>query len=119
MLHTPEKVWVPFRYFGYWDIPRDFVLRRGFDMLRFECEFDEDKDDYAEVFCVYSLPVQAYDLTRPGWDYYNRLDWVFIGEVPTASLEFDPTRRACVSMESLARHPLLGIPKVCSSPSES
>lgn len=106
----PQKVWIPFHYFGYWDVPRLFVLRRGSEMLRFESAFDEALDDYSPNYLVSSLPIERYVAGDPRSAVSREHPWMDLGEVPVASLEFDPSRRSCVSLESLTQHPVLKIP---------
>lgn len=111
MMQVPDQAWIPFRYFGYWDVPLVFTLRRGKDVLLFERAFDETLDDYDPCYTVSSVPAESYPPGTTG-SMLKDLPWMRIGEVPVSGLTFDPTRRSCVSLESLAGHACLGIPSV-------
>ncbi len=112
----PDKVWIPFQYFSFWDVPLTFTLRRGPDILLFDRGFEEARDDYAESYTVSSLPVEEYPKGRIAGAMLSELQWRWLGEVPVSGLEFDPSRRSCVSLESLARHRCLGIPPLTVDP---
>jgi len=85
--------WVPIRYLGFWDVPRNFLVRHDGELLLFNCPFSEELDDYPETYAVYVLP----EMTREEIDR----DWVGLpdqairnlGDVPISAVQFDPTRR--------------------------
>jgi len=44
------------QYRDFWDIPRIFLVEYGNSLFLFDCEFDEQKEDYGNVFHVYLMP---------------------------------------------------------------
>jgi len=80
-------------YRDFYDVPRAMLVqddagRRFF----FDCPFDDDADEYPDVFDVYLVREQTWPASIPG------PDWVRVGSVAACDLRLDPTRRKSVSL---------------------
>lgn len=84
----------PFRYSGFWDVPRGIVLRHRNHLLFMLSLFDEALDDYEPEYSVYLLPDSAEaKLLQGDWDFLTGSDAQLIGKVPVHAVNFDRTRR--------------------------
>lgn len=86
------------QYSGFHDIPRVVFVRYRDELYVFDCDFDDDLDDYPPDFEVRTLDEEAYAR-------FNRRElglgdliaggrWV--GTVPTRAVQFDETARKSV-----------------------
>ena len=85
--------WAPIKYMGYWDVPLVFVFRHHGELFLFECEFDNEREDYAESYKVYTLPELDSDALPEDWTTLRFHATRYLGEVPVEKVRFDPTRR--------------------------
>lgn len=90
--------WLPIRYRDFYDVPRMFVLAQSGQVYLFESPFEEQRDEYANDYTVYRLPVDA-----ERW-IDDLVDWSELGErgtrlgtVPVQQVEFDETNRKLVN----------------------
>ncbi|MGQ0641015.1 MAG: hypothetical protein ACT4P6_09650 [Gemmatimonadaceae bacterium] len=104
-------VWLPIRYREFYDVPRAFVVGHRGAQLYFLCAFDEESDEYPEVFRVYRLPDDAVaSVEHESWMGLEEAG-TFIGEVPVGRVRFDETRRAAIE-ESAVSQFLIDDPQV-------
>lgn len=94
-----ERKWlmsemIPFRYGGFWDVPRFIVLRYRGKALLLESPFDESLDEYPDDYAVYELPNQTEwsELPQGSWIRDNTPRFL-IGRIPIGKVVFDPTKR--------------------------
>lgn len=84
----------PFKYGGFWDVPRYIALEYRGRFLLLESEFDDELDDYPADYTVYALPNSVADALREGsWDFYKTTPKVEIGKIPVQSVFFDESKR--------------------------
>jgi hypothetical protein len=102
--------WVPIRYRGFWDVPRIFVATHNGQTFLFDCRFDEELDNYPESYRVYTMPSFADDELPTDWTTLCQWATGFLGEVPVARVQFDPTRRR--EIDSAILEELIGAKKV-------
>ncbi|WP_109487231.1 hypothetical protein [Occallatibacter savannae] len=95
---------IPFRYGGFWDVPRYILLRYRGKALLLESPFDEKLDEYPDDFTVYELPCATE------WSAETRGDWIpketrrtLIGYLPIGEVVFDPTMRERLDADCLNR----------------
>ena len=89
--------WIPITYRDFYDIPRMFVAQ-GADgtVLLFDCEFDEQKDDYASTYRIYRLSPAVVIPEHGSWKPIPD-QGAFVGEIPVSSVEFDASRRTAIN----------------------
>ena len=92
---------VPIRYLGFWDVPRNFLVRWGGELYLFDCPFDEQLDDYPDVYTVYALPELPKEEIDADWTVLPGKATRKVGTVPIAAVRFDPTRRKAIGAEVL------------------
>jgi hypothetical protein len=85
--------WADINYRGFWDIPRIFFVRHGGQLYLFDCPFDDTIDDYPDSFTVYEMPELTEADYAGSWAHLADKAIRRVGEVPVASVTFDPTKR--------------------------
>src|ERR1700682_486822 len=87
-------------YRDFYDIPRAFIIEPHRQMLLyFHCPFDEDRDDYGDVFKVSVLRNNEASSLPQDW---RKLDLLGnIGSIAISAVHFDDTRRSDVVIDSL------------------
>lgn len=85
---------IPFKYAGFYDVPRYIVLHYRGLFLLLQSAFDDELDEYASSYSVYVLPESVADSVREGsWDFFNNVPMIEIGKIPVCSAVFDQTSR--------------------------
>ncbi len=85
--------WAPIHYRDFYDLPRIFITSyEGKDYL-FDCPFDDELDDYPDSYRVYQLPALSEEELPGSWEGLPKLAALYLGEVPVAEVQFDPTKR--------------------------
>jgi hypothetical protein len=85
---------LPIRYSGFWDFPHEFwVCFEGDSYLFWRGHFDEEKDDYPDVYEVFKASgVSLNDNSLP-WELSEIPAKVKIGSVKIRDVKFDPAHR--------------------------
>lgn len=100
---------VPIKYLGYYDVPRNFIVRYRGNTLLFDCAFDETLDDYWEYYKVYVLPPLRDEELPKDWTTLPARATGYLGQVPIGRVQFDPSRRKSIDSavldELLAHQP--------------
>ena len=93
---------IPFRYGGFWDVPRYILLRYRGKALLLESPFDENLDEYPDDFAVYELPSETE------WSAETRGSWIpegtqrtLIGHIPVSAVMFDSTMRKTLDADCI------------------
>lgn len=85
----------PFRYGGFYDVPRCLSLRyRGRRFLLLSA-FDEDIDEYPDEYSVYvvpELPDDSQPVCTP--EFLSKTPMACLGQIPIDQVTFDPSKRA-------------------------
>lgn len=80
-------------YRDFYDVPRIFVVNHRGTVYLFDCPFDQELDEYPDIYKVFVLPPGSYsDLSR-SWDDLASRATAYLGEVPVKSVQFDSTKR--------------------------
>jgi hypothetical protein len=95
--------WVPIRYLGFWDVPRNFLVRFGGEFLLFDCPFDENIDDYPDAYSVYALPEMTDAEIDTDWAGLPTRATRSLGTVPISAVTFDETRRKAIRADVFDR----------------
>ncbi len=101
---TAER-WLPFEYRDFYDVPRLILVERAGKAILFDSPFDEDADEYSDVFRIYRLSLAAArDLRdKTSWQGGSALG-EFIGTIPVSEVEFDPSKRESLNDDVFERH---------------
>jgi len=94
---------IPFRYGGFWDVPRFILLRYGEQVIYLKSPFDDDLDEYRETYSVYSVPNSVGESVLNGgdWKLLDQAALSFIGLVPINAVTFDSTKRKSLDSSCL------------------
>jgi hypothetical protein len=93
---------IPFRYSGFWDVPRYILLPYREKTLLLQSPFDDSMDEYADVYSVYQVPDAISESALGGdWALLDRAELRFIGEIPIDTVAFDPTKRRTLDSSCL------------------
>jgi len=99
-------VMVPFRYGGFWDVPRSIVLRYRRKLLLLDSPFDDSLDEYPDIYTVYELSDAVVPSLAVGpWSFLGDTGLRILGTVEIKNVKFDPTKRA--RLDAMVLNPLL------------
>lgn len=91
--------WLPIMYRLFYDVPRLVVVEWRGDLYLLDSPFDEELDEYADVYTVYRLPADARDaVAEHSWAALPQSGEA-IGQIAVDDVQFDSTRRETVSEE--------------------
>lgn len=90
---------VPIDYLGFWDVPRNFLVRAQGKLYLFDCPFDDEIDDYPDTYSVYILPEMSREEIDADWAGLPNKAIRKLGEVPIAAIRFDSTKRKEIGVE--------------------
>ncbi|MGB8356272.1 MAG: hypothetical protein WCD79_20405 [Chthoniobacteraceae bacterium] len=94
-------MWNKIEYRDFCDVPRVFGIIHNQKVYLFDCKFDEDIDDYPEVYKVYRF--DEFDFKAKDWEQQIAGNPIFLGEIGVADVKFDSTRRKEVNMDLFER----------------
>ena len=99
---------IPFRYGGFWDVPRYMLLRYRGKTLLLQSPFDDTLDEYPEVYSVYEVPdTISQSVLEGNWTLLKDADLRLVGEIAISTVIFDPTERR--RLDSSCHDPLFAI----------
>jgi hypothetical protein len=87
---TQDPNSVPFKYAGFWDVPRHLVFAWKGHRVLLESWFDDDLDEYEPQYSIYLLP-EDFEADKNPWRESKRR---FLGKVDVKSIMFDETKRS-------------------------
>ena len=95
---------IPFRYVEFYDVPRAIVLRYKGKLLLLQSPFDDDLDEYPDMYSVYELSeVAETSLAKGSWLFLESERSACMGQVPVKAVRFDPTKRKALDPSVLDR----------------
>src|SRR5215213_8671959 len=94
---------IPILARDHWDVPRIFLVKRPDGYVLFDCEFDDETEDYADSYRVYLLPDLSPEALVGSWADFRRLATAELGEVAVADVTFDSTGRNAIDLGLLER----------------
>jgi hypothetical protein len=84
----------PFRYGGFWDVPRQIILKYRGRLFFLASYFDEDLDDYEQNYSIRVLPLWVKAKLGESWKVlWENIGATLVGEIPVSSVVFDDTKR--------------------------
>lgn len=94
----------PFRYGGFYDVPRCFTFRYRGKRFLLQSAFDENLDEYSSDYSVYVVPEPADDsLPACSPEFLTNVPMSCIGRIPIDEATFDSTRRREFDASTLDR----------------
>lgn len=93
----------PFVYRSFWDVPRFLVVTYREQRFLFECEFDDNLDDYPDAYRVFLLRDISEAELAGSWVHLSDKAQAYLGEVPVKDVHFDPTLRREIETDVLER----------------
>ena len=84
----------PFRYGGFYDVPRCLSLRYRGKRFLLQSAFDENLDEYPDEYSVYVVPELSDDaqpVCTP--EFLRNTPMACIGTIPINQVTFDPSMR--------------------------
>lgn len=95
---------IPFRYAGFWDVPRYLLLKyRGTSLYLFS-EFDEAPDEYSESYWVYHVPAFLEPrLHEKDWGGICNMKLECLGTIKVQDVHFDESKRKMLDSECFDR----------------
>jgi hypothetical protein len=97
------RSWSPIRYRGFYDYPLVFLVDHKDDHFLFECLFDEERDEYADDYRVYRMPVLRDEELPTDWTNLRETAIAYVGTVPVREVRFDHSRRKEIETSFLDR----------------
>jgi hypothetical protein len=93
---------IPFRYSGFWDVPRHILLNYQDTWLFLYSRFDESLDEYSDSYLIYRLPDSLGPrLENESWAFVFDMLHDCIGTLKVHDITFDETRRNTLDSKSL------------------
>ncbi|HUB51902.1 MAG TPA: hypothetical protein VL986_07140 [Terracidiphilus sp.] len=93
---------IPFRYGGFWDVPRPILLWYREMTLLLLSPFDEKIDEYPDVYTVHQVPdAISQSVLNGDWALLEGAELRFVGEIPISTVAFDPTKRLMLDSSCL------------------
>jgi hypothetical protein len=98
----------PFRYGGFYDVPRCLSLRYRGRRFLLQSAFDEELDEYPGEYSVYVVP-ELSDDSQPVCtpEFLKNTPMACIGKIPIDQVRFDPSMRKELDATILDR--LIGV----------
>ena len=88
---------IPIEYGEFYDYPRQITFQFGEEWFLLRSYFDEEKDEYSDVYDVYLLPFRSEDDFRTHPDFWMPLATaVHLGQIPVSEVGLDETRRRSI-----------------------
>lgn len=87
----------PFRYGGFYDVPRCLSFRYLGIRLLLQSAFDDDVDEYPSDYSIYVVP-ESTDDSQPicNPEFLNKTPMACIGTIAIDRVTFDPSKREAV-----------------------
>lgn len=87
------------QYRDFWDFPRIFLVSHEQSLFLFDCELDEDVEDFSSEYKVFLMPELSEADLSGSWNKLSERAIRFLGEIPVSEVRFDQTRRKFIEGE--------------------
>ncbi len=91
----------PFVYREFYDVPRFLVVTYRRQQFLFESAFDDDLDDYPDVYQVFLLRDVSENELKGSWVHLSEKAQAYLGKAPVKDVRFDPTLRREIETDVL------------------
>jgi hypothetical protein len=97
---TMERI--PIEYGEFYDLPRQITFQSGDEWFLLRSYFDEEKDEYSDVYDVYLLPFRSKDDFEAHPDFWMPMATaVHLGHIPVTAVGLDETRRRSIDARAI------------------
>jgi hypothetical protein len=93
--------WVPINYREVWDVPRIFFVAYRGELFLFDCPFDEETEDYPDLYHVYLMPSLSEQELAGSWGRVAEKALEHLADVPIGHVQFDPSMRQSMNASLL------------------
>ena len=93
----------PFIYREFYDVPRFLVVTHRGQQFLFESAFDDDLDEYPDVYQVFLLRDVSENELQGSWVFLSEKAQACLGAVPVKDVVFDETGRREIKTDVLDR----------------
>jgi len=93
----------PFVYREFYDVPRFLVVTHHGQQFLFESAFDDDLDEYPDVYQVFLLRDVSENELQGSWVFLSEKAQACLGAVPVKDVVFDETGRREIKTDVLDR----------------
>jgi hypothetical protein len=88
---------IPISYGEFYDFPRMIRFTFGGDWFLLSSAFDQERDDYPDVYDVYLLPFRSEEEFKANPYYWRDLSTAaHLGQIPISEVGLDETRRRSI-----------------------
>src|SRR5712692_243344 len=95
---------VPIVYGEFYDIRRMIRFELNGHWYFMRSHFDEENDEYTDLYDVYLLPFHSEDEFKSNPNYWRELSKAFhLGRIPISEVGLDETRRRSVSGDAMEK----------------
>jgi hypothetical protein len=93
---------IPIEYGEFYDLPRQITFQSGDEWYLLRSYFDEEKDEYSDVYDVYLLPFRSRDDFEAHPDFWMPMATaVHLGQIPVTGIGLDETRRRSIDARAI------------------
>lgn len=90
-------------YRDFWDFPRIFLALYKGTLLLFDCEFNDEKEDFKDTYRVFTMPHMTEEELDGSWSKLSSKALSYLGEVLISEVKFDDSRREYLDAEIVSR----------------
>ena len=95
---------IPIEYGEFYDFPRQITFQLGGEWFFLSSAFDEERDDYPDVYEVYLLPFRSEEEFQANPYYWRDLSAaVHLGQIPISDIGLDETRRRSIDARTIEK----------------
>ena len=95
--------WQNIKYHAFWDQPRTFHTLDGEKIFLFDCQFDEQLDDYPSFYNVYQISSLELSDLPALWVRLEENKLRLLGTLKISQSAFDQTLRKKVDLNILSQ----------------
>jgi hypothetical protein len=93
---------IPIEYGEYCDFPRQVTIQSGDRWFLLRSYFDDEQDEYSDVYEVYLLPFRSQEDFETHPDFWMpRTTAVPLGQIAVTEVGFDQTRRRSIDARAI------------------
>ena len=97
-----QSDWSAIRQFrDFWDVPRMLIIDWDGESVLLDCPFDEEREDFADEYKVYSMPSLSDAELDGSWADFPQRAIKLLGKIPVSKVQFDETSRSYLNRRSL------------------
>jgi hypothetical protein len=95
-----DSNWIPFKYGGFYDVPRTLMFEIADQFIVFDSKFDEIIDEYDEKYRIYLIEKPNELNWSAYWRDFPKESDTQIGEILVKDVIFDETLRKFIDIQA-------------------